>query len=218
MAAAAAGVAGRPPLLLATCARPCAGSAERETLKDAARYLAAADEARDLQGKLDPGQLARKHGLDPQMLAAWLDYLGIVGPDAPVKVETLFTERLESGGGYPFVKGWGSPQTPSLVANSSDREVRIPGNMKPHSVAVHPSPTLNVAVGWRSPMTGLVRIEARVAHAHPECGNGVTWSLELRRGGERGKLAAGGVGPRPGGEGRARSTRSRSGPGTSSPS
>ena len=28
-------------------------------------------------------------------------------------------------------------------------------------------------------------------HAHPECGNGVTWSLELRRGAVRQKLAAG---------------------------
>ena len=28
-------------------------------------------------------------------------------------------------------------------------------------------------------------------HAHPECGNGVTWSLELRRGNTRQKLAAG---------------------------
>ncbi len=28
-------------------------------------------------------------------------------------------------------------------------------------------------------------------HAHPECGNGVTWSLELRRGNTRQRLAAG---------------------------
>src|SRR5262249_39744485 len=28
-------------------------------------------------------------------------------------------------------------------------------------------------------------------HAHPECGNGVTWSLELRRGSTRTRIAAG---------------------------
>ena len=44
--------------------------------------------------------------------------------------------------------------TPQLVANSSDQHVRIPGNMKPHSVAVHPSPKLQAAVGWRSPVAG----------------------------------------------------------------
>ena len=90
-----------------------------------------------------------------------------------------------------------------LRANSSDQHVRIPGNMKPHSVAVHPSPTLRAAVGWRSPVGAAVRVQGSVTHAHPECGNGVTWSLELRRGATRQRLAAGtsqggkpvGVGP-----------------------
>jgi len=36
-----------------------------------------------------------------------------------------------------------------------------------------------------------VRVEATVQPAHPECGNGVTWSLELRRGSTRQRLAAG---------------------------
>nr|MDQ3332096.1 DUF1592 domain-containing protein [Planctomycetota bacterium] len=73
----------------------------------------------------------------------------------------------------------------------SDRHVRIPGNMKPHGVAVHPSPTLAAAVGWRSPIAGRVQIQGLVAHAHPECGNGVAWVLELRRGGTRRRLATG---------------------------
>ncbi len=98
---------------------------------------------------------------------------------------------METGGGYAFVKGWGTPATPSVVANSSDQEVRIPGTVKPHSVAVHPSPTQNVAVGWRSPIRGRARVEAKVVHAHPDCGNGVSWSLELRRGSERRRLAGG---------------------------
>ncbi len=36
-----------------------------------------------------------------------------------------------------------------------------------------------------------MRIEGTVQHAHPECGNGVTWSLELRRGHTRRQLAGG---------------------------
>src|SRR5438445_11516724 len=63
--------------------------------------------------------------------------------------------------------------------------------MKPHGVCVHPSPTLAAAVGWQSPIAGTVRIEGIVTHAHPECGNGVTWSLELRRGETRRRLATG---------------------------
>ena len=47
------------------------------------------------------------------------------------------------------------------MANSSDQHVRIPGNMKPHGVAVHPSPTLHAAVGWRSPIAGACASKAR---------------------------------------------------------
>src|SRR5439155_14240070 len=78
-----------------------------------------------------------------------------------------------------------------LVANASDEHVRIPGNMAPHSVAVHPSPKLQAVVGWRSPVAATVRVEAAVTHAHPECGNGITWSLEIRRGATRQRLVSG---------------------------
>src|SRR5437867_6651584 len=135
-------------------------------------------------------ELAKKHGVEADALRAWLDYLG-VGSGGPVKIETCFTNTIGSASGYEFIKGWGSDNTPLLVANSSDQHVRIPGNMNPHSVAVHPSPKLQAAVGWRSPIAGNFRIEATVQHAHPECGNGVTWSLELRRGVTRQRLAAG---------------------------
>ena len=133
----------------------------------------------------------RSANLDPDLLAAWFDTLGIAGSGRPPVIDSLFTNRMERGGGFEFIKSWGSPETPSIAANSSDREVRIPGIMKPHSVAMHPSPTRKVAVGWRSPVTGLVRLEARAVHAHPECGNGLTWALELRRDAEHRRLRAG---------------------------
>ena len=148
------------------------------------------NDAHDRETAIDIAALAKERGLDPSMLAAWFDYLGIVGGSA-AKIDSPFVERMESGGGFPFVKGWGTPATPSVVANSSDREVRIPGTLKPHSIAAHPSPTQNVGVAWSSPLAARVRVEAAVAHAHPDCGNGVSWSLELRRGGGRRRLAAG---------------------------
>ena len=142
------------------------------------------------QGR-SPASWPRSHDLDPETAGGLVRYLGIAGSGRPAVIDSLFTNRMERGGGYEFVKSWGSPETPSIVANSSDREVRIPGIMKPHSVAMHPSPTRKVVVGWRSPMTGLVRLEARAVHAHPECGNGLTWALELRRDAERRRLRAG---------------------------
>src|SRR6185295_16768660 len=137
-----------------------------------------------------PAELAKKHDVETETLRAWLDYLGI-GGGGPIKVEGHFTNKIGKAAGYDFIKGWGKDETPLLVANSSDQHVRIPGNMKPHGIAVHPSPTLRAAVGWSSPVTATIRVEAAVKHAHPECGNGVTWSLELRRGATRLRLATG---------------------------
>ncbi len=93
--------------------------------------------------------------------------------------------------GYEFIKCWVADDALSLIANSSDQHVRVPGNMKPHSVAVHPTPTLSIGVAWRSPVDGTFSLEGAVQHAHPECGNGVVWSLELRRGNTKQNLAAG---------------------------
>lgn len=182
---------GRPDLLLRDV-RPFARemTARRERLfASTAKALAAAAEASRAQGDIDMPALAKSHDVDLESLAAWLTYLGI-GTSATLDLDH-FTNQLTSAGNYDFVQGWGSPETPSVIANSSDQHVRIPGNMKPHGVIVHPSPELYAAVGWQSPVAGTLRVEGQVTHAHPECGNGVTWSLELRRGASRQQLAAG---------------------------
>ncbi|HVA45162.1 MAG TPA: DUF1592 domain-containing protein [Pirellulales bacterium] len=163
--------------------------ARREKLfASTARCLRAAAEASGRE-KVDGAELAEKHGVDVVSLSAWLDYLGI-GSDTAIRLDH-FKSKLERSGNYDFIQGWGTGETPLLVANSSDQHVRIPGNMNPHAVAVHPSPSLNVAVGWQSPIAAQLRVEGKVTHAHPECGNGVTWSLQWRRGGTRQQLATG---------------------------
>jgi len=182
---------GRPPVLLRDVQDGLRGiAAKRLTFAETAKYLAAADGARGQTTAIDLPALAKTHGLDTSMLRAWLGYLGIAG-QGPLEIPGLFRERIQNGGGYNFVKGWGLPNLPSLLANSSDQEVRIPGTLKPHSVVVHPAPTQNVAAGWRSPIKGRVKVEAQVVHAHAACGNGVAWYLEQRRGRERRRLTSG---------------------------
>jgi hypothetical protein len=183
---------GRPDLLLRDVrdfVRKLSDRRER-TLASVAACLNAVAEAIAAQEKTIPAELAQKHQVDPEILTAWLEYIG-VATDKAVTIENHFTNKINKSSGYEFVNGWGSGETPLLVANSSDQHVRIPGNMKPHGVAVHPSPTLQTVVGWKSPLTASMRIEAKIQHAHPECGNGVTWSLELRRGVTRQRLASG---------------------------
>jgi Protein of unknown function (DUF1592)/Protein of unknown function (DUF1588)/Protein of unknown function (DUF1587)/Protein of unknown function (DUF1585)/Protein of unknown function (DUF1595)/Planctomycete cytochrome C len=185
---------GRPDLPLRDVRRMARElTTRRERLfADTVKYLEASSEAaaEAARGRVDSEALARQRGLDPQALRAWLDYLGIV-PAGSLNLTGHFTEKLTRGGGHDFINGWGRNETPQLLTNSSDQHVRIPGNMKPHGVAVHPSPTLRAAVGWLSPVTASIRVEASVTHAHPECGNGVTWSLELRRGSTRRRLTEG---------------------------
>ncbi|MBC7816131.1 MAG: DUF1587 domain-containing protein, partial [Planctomycetaceae bacterium] len=183
---------GRPDLLLRDV-RPVSRelAARREKLfASTAKCLGAAADVSATEDAVDVKQLAQKHGVEADALAAWLEYLGI-GTGGPAKIGTPITKKIETSSGYDFVKGWVGDDALSVVANSSDQHVRIPGNMAPHSVAVHPTPTLSVAVGWRSPAAATLRIEGQVQHAHPECGNGVVWSLELRRGNSRQRLAAG---------------------------
>ncbi|MGD9647419.1 MAG: DUF1592 domain-containing protein [Pirellulales bacterium] len=183
--------AGRPDLPLRNVRDFTREMTARRTqlLASTAEALGAVAEALRATDKIDVPALAHKHGLDEASLAPWLDFLGI-GGDAAQRFD-LFTQKQASVGGYDFVQGWGPPETPNLIANASDNAVRVPGNMQPHGVCVHPSPTLNVVVGWKSPTAGTFRIDGAVTHAHPECGNGVTWTLELRRGSTRQQLAAG---------------------------
>lgn len=183
--------AGQPALLLrdVPAIMRRLGEERQRLFAATAKYLAAADEVRLNTGPADLAAVAQRHQLEPASLVAWLDYLGIAAA-APTQLKGHLSDKIPSASNHNFIQGWGKLDTPLLFANSSDQEVHVPGLMKPHSVAVHPGPQVSAAIGWQSPIEGDVRIEARVVRAHPECGNGVTWTLELRRGQGRTKLAS----------------------------
>ncbi|MCA9106606.1 MAG: DUF1592 domain-containing protein, partial [Planctomycetales bacterium] len=183
--------AGRPDLPLAQIRELTARrTALRQVLIDATQQaLPAVAELEQAPEGTTVADLASKHDLAPEVLAAWASLFGLQSTRRPQL--DLLTNAIDGSSGYAFVQGYGSGDTPAILASSSDMFVRIPGKMKPHGVVVHPSPTLNIAVGWLSPIAGQLDIESIVTHAHPECGNGVVWSVELRRGNVRRQLAAG---------------------------
>lgn len=119
-----------------------------------------------------------KHGDDRALIAAWREYLGL----GTTKLEPLLTKKMLGTPDYNFIQGWQGEQALSVLANSSDATVRTPGVMKAHSVATHPSPTRASVIAWKCEKAGTLRIHGDVSDAHPECGNGVTWALEVRRG------------------------------------
>ncbi len=182
---------GRPDLLLRDIPVVVdAIQAHRERVtQNAARSLAVCATLSTNSNSGDLAVLSQKHGLDPMVLSSWMESLGLGSGSA--RIEGHLTQKLETAQGHDFIKGWTGPDALGVLANASGEQVRIPGTMKPHSVAVHPSPKRRVVVGWRSPIAGTVRVKGSVQHAHTECGNGVTWAVELRRGQTRQTLATG---------------------------
>jgi len=129
-----------------------------------------------------------KAEVDASILARWQDYLGFGG----TKLEPLMTKKLLRSPDYAFISGWTGDRDLSILANSSDGRVRIPGTMEPHSIATHPAPDRASVIAWKSPVaTDKLTISGKVMHAHPECGNGITWALEVRRGTTTERLASG---------------------------
>ena len=155
-----------------------------EMLGRTTRFLAA---ARSVQADRDVAKVAAANKLDAKALKVWVDYLAI-GRGYAVEVRGHLTRKTNS---RKAITGWAartSNSLPTVVANSSDKPERIPGLAKAHSVVVHPTPTHYAAVGWQSPIDGLVRVEASVADAHYACGNGAEWLLQHRTAGKAGTL------------------------------
>jgi hypothetical protein len=168
-------IQGRPDLPLGSLTELVA-----QLQKQRAQYIAGAEAC--LAALIDPTREA-----DPEQLAAWREYLGF----GSTGLEPLLSQKLDGTPEYRFIKGWTGDQALSVLANASDATVRIPGLMKGQSIATHPSPTRAAVIAWRAPDSGEFQIAGDVVHAHPECGNGITWTLEVRRGAGAEVLARG---------------------------
>lgn len=182
--------AGKPTLLLKDLRNLCQDFTTRRdrVATTVVPTLAVLADSKTTTEKIDVAAIARKSGVDEAVLGAWVKYLGLNAE--PFKIDTYLAPEFRGAEKHDFINGFGKGE-PAIFANSSDTLVRIPGNMKPHSIAVHPSPKLQAVVGWLAPVATTVSVEAFVERAHPECGNGVNWAIELRRGVVRQQLAAG---------------------------
>ncbi len=198
---------GKPPLLLRDYAQfgPAFEVDYPSAFADSAKYLAAVVEAAN-DKKLTPEEIAKKHGLDAVFLKRWIAVLAVepfvkeansnaVGRVVPAVALELLEEKTAPTPNRPAINGWRKKGTdlPVLVTNSSDKVEQIPGRIPAHGVGVHPMPKEFVAVVWKSPVAGNVKITAKVVHAHPACGNGVAYWLEHRRGDRAAVFAEGAV-------------------------
>jgi mono/diheme cytochrome c family protein len=151
-------------------------------------------------------EVAKRYDLEPTFLQRWSEALALEpltnekGTDMPLRVVPntpleLLGERQGRDNNRPAIQGWHKKgaELPIVLSNSSDVTEHIPGTAEPHSIVVHPTPSESVAVAWRSPITGRIKIRARIKHAHPACGNGVAWRLSQRHGGQTAELAEGSI-------------------------
>ncbi len=113
-----------------------------------------------------------------------------VVPDLRVP-RSLLAEKMPSIAGSPALLGWGSDATPWFGGNSADEAVSVQGITIPaRSLAMHPGPADNVAVGWRSPIEGNVKVTASVAHGQSGS-NGIDWWMARETPTQRTTLASG---------------------------
>ena len=179
---------GRPDLLLRDVG-PLMNQRKASQTRIVAATASCLEAAAAVKSGVKPADAASHCGAPPELLAGWLDVLAL-GDSGPLKIDPI-VQKSTSVSNFEFIQGWTGKDALSILANSSDKEVRIPGRFPPHSIAVHPSPKLAVAIGWHSPITGALEVAGHVQRLHSECGVGLTWSLELRRGPHRMGLAGG---------------------------
>ena len=137
---------------------------------------------------------AAQKNIPAPLLKAWAETLGISEPGETSAVSPdrrLLTQKGQNLSGISGIDGWVAEDALSIIANATDAHHRIPGNMPGKSIAVHPSPSRAMCVGWRAPEGMRVQTQARIRHAHTECGNGIAWRLEYRRGAVQQVLGSG---------------------------
>jgi hypothetical protein len=155
--------------------------------------LTEAEAARAAGGPVpSTAELAAKHAVDPDSLAVWSELLGPSDPEPAAGF--LLTDKAPAFSGEQSVAGWTGSKDLRIVANASDEQRKVTEGsftIKPRGVVVHPGAVRRMVVAWRSPVAQEVRVEGRVALANLLCGDGVNWSLEVRRGASRQTLASG---------------------------
>ena len=199
---------GKPPLLLKDYAQfgPAYELDYASAFAATAKYLAVAIESAN-DRKISLEALAKKHTLDAAFLKRWIEVLAVepfkketaipetVGRAVPLVPLEILSEKMPKNDAKPWISGWRKPGTdlPVLIANASNTTEQIPGRVVAHGISVHPMPKEFVAVVWTSPAAATIRVQGKVAHAHPACGNGIAWWLEHRRGAKATVVAEGAV-------------------------
>ncbi len=155
------------------------------------QYLAAAWEYKHLPAGGQPTvlQFAQQRNLNGYALSQWMNYIG----SPTLKLLSLQAKNVNGAEGLNSLRNADGTETPVIYANKTDKPVQLPGalTITPMSLTLHPSATAGIAVAWKSPISGKVRVTGTVTDAHSACGDGVAWSVSRVGGAAAGELASG---------------------------
>ena len=134
-------------------------------------------------------KFAADRDLNPYAVSQWVGQLA--GPQLKTLAQPV--RNLADKPGLFVWRNPAGPDTPIVVVNTTATPTEtLPGLTFPaRSVCMHPSPGAGVAVSWRSPITGRVRVTGAVVDGHAAGGDGVAWSLSRVGGAAAGELASG---------------------------
>ena len=169
----------RPPVSLADAASLVqrVGKVMAAELGRTSAYLELLAESH--RSKRPVHEIAQLKELDVTMAGRWASLVQL-GQSVLPKAKGHFIEKHVKVAGNPEIRGWGSAQTPSLTGNASEKAANFSTlNMPGRSVIMHPSPTKEAIVYWRSPIAGKIGLSGLVADADGNCGNGVEWRVDL---------------------------------------
>jgi hypothetical protein len=142
------------------------------------------------QANVSIADYAAQKKLDAYVLRQWV-HLTAAGPLA------LLSAPIREVDGKTELKGLrvaSGADTPNVVVNPTDQMVMFKTiRLPPKTLSVHPSPKAGITVGWKSPVTGTVTVAGRVMDADPNCGNGISWTLDHRTPKATVKLAEGAI-------------------------
>lgn len=162
--------------------------------REAARldqYLTALTEASRGTATLEIA--AQQRGLHLELLRRLAESLNLESQSDP-EITGHFTQRMRDVQGYSQIHGWGSPQTPSVLVNESTQDVSFLTLTVPaRGVVVHPSPSQESVIAWRSPFSGHAEFSGMVADMDAQCGNGAAWRIERESAGSATELLSEGV-------------------------
>jgi hypothetical protein len=88
-------------------------------------------------------------------------------------------ERLDGHQDQPAIKVWRRGDTPSVLANTSDKPIKVWTELAAKSFFVHPGQQGPVAIAWAAPHDTTVSIRGEIRDAHPAPGlDGVAISID----------------------------------------